>query len=1034
MSWVDYSDRMDQHVIIKDGTAVDIEYFMATHVPFRDLEFIEFGDTESKAIHLSENQIYDQYIVNKSNKHQMIIVRGTNGTGKSHLICWLHNRLISDTVNYNKDKEKVIFLRRLGNTVRGAVQQMLDEGLVQDKELKEKFEKFCDAAESQSEEEFKTSIYSEYAKRVLTDSTNKEFKQITCKNIAAFLFDSRVQEYMMRPEGPVDKCYQMITSGAKTIVTDETETIFTVEDFAFPRDVANAIKKDAAEEVRSFYLYELRDDDSAIKKLVAYLNHFTSSVMQSCANITSENARDLFVNLRKSLKKEGKNLTIFIEDFTSFSIVESELITALSVENGGKYNDLCRVTSVIGITDGYYDSFRDNFKDRVTKQIKVTEQSYSGDEFILEMAARYLNAIYCTTESVKDWYKGSAVGDTMPTAEFVPEYDWDSVLIGDASYTLYPFNKQSLLTLYGKLKVKTPRNFLFHVIQWFFQKFADGMEYGDDWTFPEMPAFISSVTLQPPYADSVENSSMSDVDKQRLKVLFKIWGDGTTEATDEKVGGISKKFLQDIGLGAFGGVCSGTQKNGNPNNEGNSQNEGNSTTSSSGATTTTSTTTNPPKLSEKEVAFNRKKEDIEAWFEQKKTLEYSSDYNKWVGNFVVQSIAWQDEGFPGDLVTQRLRNGNFVDIEDSKLETNKNTAVVVMKRDSETRTVLMGLTLLDYYKNWDFPNAAYYQYMMITWLEKNKNTFIENLFGKSVGVQEHPIITWCIAIEYLQRLLLGEKLEFKDNEALIRHLMRGKEYTNSDVRANQDWNDVLTFLKNQTSMRTTIKTSLVSASKTIMGVVGEKAEGKVPFFRTSELLNSVKHLRDMNWYIKDELDQVDTKQYESIRKHLLSLYAKISVVIASEKKVAQDTIKEFETLLGKNPTEQSYIEVVTAIQTFYVTCGTANEKYASDLKIKFDNAPSEQAKDAIGLYQILKDSIANENDIDLLKIFSQKPVEELKKIIKSLKDVEAFANKLKETHSKLLGGVDPVDPLIVEGALSKLEELSNKIEEMEHSC
>ena len=163
MSWIDYSDRMDQFVIKKDGTAVDVEYFMATHVPFRKLEFIEFGDTESKAISINEDQLYDQYIVNKANKHQMLIVRGTNGTGKSHLICWLHNRLVTDVENYNKEKEKVIFLRRLGNTVRGAVQQMLNEGLVQDDELRGKFEKFCSAAESQNEEEFKTSIYNEYA-------------------------------------------------------------------------------------------------------------------------------------------------------------------------------------------------------------------------------------------------------------------------------------------------------------------------------------------------------------------------------------------------------------------------------------------------------------------------------------------------------------------------------------------------------------------------------------------------------------------------------------------------------------------------------------------------------------------------------------------------------------------------------------------------------------------------------------------------------------------------------------------------------
>lgn len=220
-------------------------------------------------------------------------------------------------------------------------------------------------------------------------------------------------------------------------------------------------------------------------------------MIQSCANITSENARNLFVNLRKSLYHEGKELTIFIEDFTSFSIVESELITALSVESGGNYSDLCRVTSVIGITDGYYDSFRDNFKDRVTKQIRVNEESYGGENFLLEMAARYLNAIYCKTESVKDWYAGHPSGESLPVAEFEPDFVWDSVRIGEKDYTLYPFNRKSLLALYDRLKVKTPRYFLSYIIQELFLQFANGMEYKDSWEFPDLPSFIDTVTLQP---------------------------------------------------------------------------------------------------------------------------------------------------------------------------------------------------------------------------------------------------------------------------------------------------------------------------------------------------------------------------------------------------------------------------------------------------------------------------------------------------------------------------------------------------------
>lgn len=1016
MNWIDCSDRMDQYVIKKDGTAVDNEYFMATHVPFRELEFIEFGDTDSKPINLTEEQIYDKYIVNKANKHQMIIVRGMNGTGKSHLICWLHNRFINDKDNYDRDKEKVIFLRRLGNTVRGAVQQMLDEGLVQDKELREKFTKFCDAAESQSESEFKTSIYSEYVKRVATDVSNSVYKQIACKNIAAFLYDSRVQEYLMRAGGPVDRCYQMITSGAKTMVTDSTETIFDKEDFAFPRNVANMIKKDAAEEVRNYYLYDLRDDEDAIAKLVSYLNHFTSGVMQSCANITSENARDLFVNLRKSLCKEGKNLTIFIEDFTSFSIVESELITALAVENGGEYSDLCRVTSVIGITDGYYDSFRDNFKDRVTKQIKVTEQSFGDDEFLLELAARYLNAIYCPRDAVKDWYDGNTENGSLPEPAYKPDIEWDFVEINKKQYTLYPFNKKSLISLYNKLKQKSPRYYLTYVIQHFFAHFADGMEYGDNWRFPEIPTYISAVTLQPPYADSVENTDFSDSDKQRLKVLFSIWGDETTEARENMVGGVREEFLASIGLGAFKGVEGGSSAT--PIKKPQAQVAG----------------TEPvkPAQSQKEIALNRKKEDIESWFEEKKTLEYSSDYNKWVGSFVVQSIAWQDEGLPGDFVTQRLRNGSFVDIEDSKLDTNQNKAVVILKRDSEARTILMGLSLFDYYKNWEFENAPYYQMVLINWVEKNKQTFINNLFGDSVGEKEHPVITWCVAAEYIQGLINGISFEGMSEEQLLHQIMLENSSKNTLERTNKEWKDVLTYLTNQASMRGTVRNSLVSGSNTIMGIVGDTVSGKVQFYRTYELCNSLRHLESKGWDISGELTDYNPKAYENIRSYLQGLYAKVVAVVTSEKKLAKETIKSFEDLLGTDPSEEDYINVVKAISEFYTTCNMAHEVYTSALKERFERkTPKEQAKEAIGLYHLLKDNSKSKDNMKLLQIFAKAPREKLDDIISSLTQVETFALKLKDNHSKMLGGVDQIDPLILEGALEKLESLSNTIEEME---
>lgn len=313
-------------------------------------------------------------------------------------------------------------------------------------------------------------------------------------------------------------------------------------------------------------------------------------------------------------------------------------------------------------------------------------------------------------------------------------------------------------------------------------------------------------------------------------------------------------------------------------------------------------------------------------------MEYSSDYNKWVGSFVVQSIAWQDEGLPGDFVTQRLRNGSFVDIEDSKLDTNQNKAVVILKRDSEARTILMGLSLFDYYKNWEFENAPYYQMVLINWVEKNKQTFIDNLFGDSVGEKEHPVITWCVAAEYIQGLINGISFEGMSEEQLLHQIMLENSSKNTLERKNKEWKDVLTYLTNQASMRGTVRNSLVSGSNTIMGIVGDTVSGKVQFYRTYELCNSLRHLESKGWDISGELTDYNSKAYENIRSYLQGLYTKVAAIVTSEKKLAKETIKSFEDLLGSeiasHPSEVSSSSVYFILGKFtvlFVTCYVVTE-------------------------------------------------------------------------------------------------------------
>lgn len=126
-----------------------------------------------------------------------------------------------------------------------------------------------------------------------------------------------------------------------------------------------------------------------------------------------------------------------------------------------------------------------------------------------------------------------------------------------------------------------------------------------------------------------------------------------------------------------------------------------------------------------------------------------------------------------------------------------------------------------------------------------------------------------------------------------------------------------------------------------------------------------------------------------------------------------------------------YQEIASQIQEFYTTCGTAHEHYASELKSRFDDAPVEQAKLAIGYYATLKNALDEDDSVGLLNRFSQRPIEKLASLIKDLNDVEMFAKSLYDTHSKIIDNVETIEPLLLERVLAKLEGLSDKISEME---
>lgn len=1048
MKWEQYRSVMERYAIKTDDMATEDAYFMSTHMPFSSLElfrggYYEEGKMPTPTKLMSEDEVFEQLIYNPDNEHRMIIVRGNHGTGKSHLIRYLKGRFErSPSTVYNPATEQLVFLRRLNNSVRGAFSQLLEQEAIKDPDIAEKLRKFVASSDSKDEDSFKTEILYAYIAAVRNDVSGENYKPVKCRDIASYLADSRVSEYLLREGGAISKCYNVITAPSNQILQDTT--IFTDEDFNVSKIIRAVMKQ--GDPQASLFASSLKGDDFEITKLINYLNGFTREVIQRCADISSENAETIFAQLRRDLKKQGKNLTIFIEDFTGFTGIDQELITALSYEHGGDYQDLCRVTSVIGITNDYYYAFRGNFKDRVTHQIEVTDRSYGTDEFIVQMAGRYLNAIYSDPADLRSWYESGADLDDLPISDFAPPCDWETTTIKGKQVTLYPFNRHSLLALYEALATKSPRMFLKNVIRAQLKEYFDGKLYGDGWYFPMNPS--NAQMANDPHSSAIDRlENISTDDKNRLKAVFAIWGDGSAAGVKETdgtlwFGGLRQAFLADIGLEAFSGIGEIVDKTTGTTVSSDVQPK--PVTDGGEKPDQKPIVPEPPKPRPPVDAATKNylkfKSDITAWFTKNEPLKFDADYRGWLRTLVrgdskqCGAINWQDIGVPAYIAKERLSDLGCYYIDDQSAPANVDKAIVYMDRSSESRDALMALNELNYAKGWDFEDAAYYQQRLITWLERRRSQIIEKVTATKQGAESLPVLEWCLAIQYLKACILGQKVDTSSPHAVIKSLFKDFKKDDNIKRDTCEWNDMIQFVLNHKEDFESALIFLKQASATTMGAVHFAGDPNTKScFRADELVAAVEKLMAVDWDIEAELPN-------SIpQKHLLynpatllkALYPRVKKAMAADAQEAATVVGKLEGYIGKL-TQENLIAAFSAIQSLFAVFAANGIIGSAELRVKYDKPPIDTAKGILAYVKLINDA-AGASAVKQLTVYAANPLNALYVI---LRDIQAIAQKAEQEEAKAqkdivnVGGFAGTDALS-EAALASMDALCTQLENME---
>jgi hypothetical protein len=1008
MEWEEVQLRLNNIVQVDVMTNEEWD-FSATHIPFNRLSVQYSGRVSDVAIDMTEEEVYQKLVYNPKDEHRLIIVRGPNGAGKSHLIRWMKACKNSSIINELDSREKVVFIRRIDNTLRGAMRQLLEQDIVSDPQQKERMKQFIQATDVLNEAQLRSTIYYTFITYVETDTSLTGYRHTDRKRLASLLRDDRIKDFLMRPEGPVMRYYELLAQPPG--LSETREASFLPDDFIKMRDIINEVERDSSTDVKSMIRRVISPIEAS--KLANYLNSFSQTVIQNCANIAQGDIEEIIRQLRTDLKRQEKTLTILIEDFTTFTGIDSELLKVLSIKHGGEYKDLCCVTAIVGITDAYYESrFLDNYKDRVTHQITVDNNAYGDKEFLAQMAARYINAAYLTTSQVKTWFEQGAHESTLPYATYTPYYNWEDVDVDGRNFSLFPFNRKVLMELYERLSEKTPRFFLKDIIR--IQMSAFVQEKMGHPSFPNVKA-ITGPAIQfkeAQHASRFEGLPIPQSDKPRLRALLCLWGEGNLieEKKHNFIGGLPIEFLKE-----FKFEISGIENHKKPIQKEIPEKKG----------------------KQFEVPTNREYQnmvdDIENWFQGNKVLNTSEDMRALLRDFLTTSINWQMEGVPAYLAGAKLSNTRGIYIEGQRQQgQDRDKAIIIIDRDLTGYNVLQALCHWRHNnRRWDFKDSAFFQFKLVAWLESSKNSLISQIRGEP---EETPdwTLQCSMALEYLRLGLLGYLKWNEEDASVIKKMFTKSNLSIKITRSDEDepWSRVLKNLMNKTDILEKNKELLIMMPNSQMGRVTDIRVTKFLFNR-DQIDEAYEKLNNLEWDASSMLPckNIEREDLQSSAARMLqSLLPNIKIALVEEQKKATKILKQIKEYLGENISESSLVDISREMVGFL---NALNNTYHISYSTSMRTNAEQIEKDSKKLADISNHMIQINNSVsfkDQVSFFSSDPCYRLHEVVETMKDIESLAKKVGENAknelSKMKKSDSSEEPRInlLEDGLVKLKE------------
>ena len=998
-------------VVQPDSITTSQGDFLATHIPIKRLRLLDHFDiAPSGGKERSEEQVFREIILNPQNQHQFVAVYGQSGTGKSHTIRWFEARFERE----KPENEVVLFIRRSDNTLKGTIRQLLEKPEVQGISNKEVYERLVKATVSVDENKLKDLIYHNFLVEIENDDDCHEIRitNVKRKRLKAFLNNEIIQEFMMSPEGPIERIYSKLAEN--TLVDRDTVAEFKKEDFAVTSDVFEDIKRTGADAKAIKMALALMADESGTDEaetIARYLNQFVSEVIQRCAGIEPGDFGQIFKDIRRELYRLDKNLTLFIEDVTSFTGVDEALLDALMLTHTGmnEADRLCRISSIVGTTSNYLqNNFRDNHKERITQYVYLPDDLFD-EAGLFEFVGRYLNAMSLPEETIAAWLDENAVLELYPVHEVKEGKSWEFVKdSSNKDLCLFPFTKNSIRYFYRYALDnghRTPRYIIRNIIEPVVRDVLNDIKQ-----FPSLKVTIVNLNTKLSY---MVNNQVADHDQaDRLLRFVSIWGNGSTDQFEDQgrtyIAALPKEIYEELGLPLLrlnetvAPRPDAKDKGGDPAGK---------AIDNSDKLSGTIPKDKLKKVSEATEVLtewaNGTPIDISSNVGVRRHIKAARED---LCAYLYSAINWQAEGIS-------LDNAEKACPKSDRLVTLQNQLRLKSPGYYELPANLNSLNLLCAFirwrefgsKSWNYPESDFDVYLVSSWVRTVKKDVVKALDDRKNSAQT-SYIEAAITAEMYRLIINGEYREKSLKNLTAAYLFGEKLPTTPNNNHSKKWNDLMGFLCQGGADEDNKKTIRQYFNIT-------QGEGsKIVVLNAPKLSQTFRKVKGMKLEVSDELLQAEdsAKQRNDVFKYMRDIVTRAEVAARAEVEAARDVLLPVYTYFDDDEIEEEDIQsLAETAKTFYKEANHTQTNIPGGMPVKLLDQVNKYSSQISKAIENIGKMLAEEDVLTILMTFSSDPLSDMQPLLELLHKLDDDIGKVEkavQNGNEKLGGTISINP------------------------